>query len=55
MKVADLELRPATLDDAPFAADMHTALRPDDPAAGGGGLLIALQVRHAAEERHVTG
>jgi hypothetical protein len=31
MKVADLELRPATLDDASFAADMHTALRPDDP------------------------
>jgi hypothetical protein len=31
VKVADLELRPATLDDAPFAADMHTALRPDDP------------------------
>jgi RimJ/RimL family protein N-acetyltransferase len=32
MKVADLELRPATLDDASFAADLETALRPDDPA-----------------------
>lgn len=30
-KIADLELRPATLDDATFVADMHTALRPDDP------------------------
>jgi GNAT superfamily N-acetyltransferase len=32
MKVGDLELRPATLDDASFAADLETALRPDDPA-----------------------
>jgi RimJ/RimL family protein N-acetyltransferase len=32
MKVADLELRPATLDDARFAADLETALRPDDPS-----------------------
>src|SRR5437868_14290592 len=32
MKVADLELRAATLDDAGFAADMETALRPDDPS-----------------------
>jgi GNAT superfamily N-acetyltransferase len=31
MKVADLELRPATPDDAVFAADLYTALRPDDP------------------------
>lgn len=31
MQVADLELRPATLDDAAFAADLYTALRPDDP------------------------
>jgi GNAT superfamily N-acetyltransferase len=31
MKVADLQLRTATLDDAGFAADMYTALRPDDP------------------------
>ena len=30
MKVADLELRPATLDDAAFTADLYTALRPDD-------------------------
>jgi GNAT superfamily N-acetyltransferase len=30
MKIADLELRPATLDDAAFAADMYTAIRPDD-------------------------
>jgi GNAT superfamily N-acetyltransferase len=30
MNVADLELRPATLDDAAFAADLYTALRPDD-------------------------
>ena len=29
---ADLELRPATLDDAAFVSDMYTALRPDDPA-----------------------
>ncbi len=28
---ADLTLRPATLDDAAFAADMWTALRPDSP------------------------
>ena len=32
MKVADLELRAATLDDASFYADLETALRPDDPA-----------------------
>ena len=32
MKVADLELRPATLDDARFDADLDTALRPDDPS-----------------------
>jgi GNAT superfamily N-acetyltransferase len=32
MKVADLELRPATLDDASFGADLDTALRPDDPS-----------------------
>jgi len=32
MKVADLELRAATLDDASFDADLETALRPDDPA-----------------------
>ena len=32
MKVADLELRAATPDDAGFAADLDTALRPDDPA-----------------------
>jgi RimJ/RimL family protein N-acetyltransferase len=32
MKVGDLELRSATLDDASFAADLETALRPDDPA-----------------------
>jgi RimJ/RimL family protein N-acetyltransferase len=32
MNVADLELRPATLDDAAFAADLETALRPDDPS-----------------------
>jgi GNAT superfamily N-acetyltransferase len=32
MKVADLELRAATLDDAGFAADLETALRPDDPS-----------------------
>lgn len=31
MKAADLELRPATLDDARFAADLDTAVRPDDP------------------------
>jgi GNAT superfamily N-acetyltransferase len=31
MKVTDLELRPATLDDAAFTADLYTALRPDDP------------------------
>jgi GNAT superfamily N-acetyltransferase len=31
MTVADLALRPATLDDAAFAADMYTALQPDDP------------------------
>ncbi len=29
--VADLALRPATIDDAAFAADMWTAVRPDDP------------------------
>lgn len=32
MNIADLELRPATLDDARFAADLYTALRPHDPA-----------------------
>ena len=31
MKVADLELRPATLDDAAFVADVDTAVSPDDP------------------------
>ena len=31
MRIADLELRPATLDDASFSADLYTALRPDDP------------------------
>ena len=31
MKVADLELRPATLDDAAFVADVDTATHPDDP------------------------
>ena len=31
MKAADLELRPATLEDAGFAADLHTAVRPDEP------------------------
>lgn len=31
MTVADLALRPATLDDAAFAADLYTALQPDDP------------------------
>lgn len=31
MTAADLALRPATLDDAAFAADMYTALSPDDP------------------------
>ncbi len=30
MKVADLELRPATLDDAAFVADVDTAVFPDD-------------------------
>lgn len=32
LSVADLTLRPATLDDATFAADLQTTLRPDDPA-----------------------
>ena len=31
MKVADMELRPATLDDAAFVADVDTAVIPDDP------------------------
>jgi hypothetical protein len=31
MTIADLELRPATLDDARFVSDMYTALRPDAP------------------------
>ncbi len=31
MRIADLELRPATLDDASFSADLATAIRPDDP------------------------
>ena len=31
MKAADLELRPATLDDAAFVADVDTAVFPDDP------------------------
>lgn len=31
LTAADLALRPATLDDAPFAADMWTAIRPSDP------------------------
>ena len=31
MKVADLELRPATLDDAAFVADVQTDVHPDDP------------------------
>src|SRR5258708_12033691 len=30
-RIGDLELRPATMDDADFVADMYTALRPDDP------------------------
>lgn len=30
MRIADLELRPATAEDAAFVADMHTAVRPDD-------------------------
>jgi RimJ/RimL family protein N-acetyltransferase len=30
-KIADLELRPATPDDAGFVSDLYTALRPDDP------------------------
>jgi RimJ/RimL family protein N-acetyltransferase len=29
--IVDLVLRPATLDDAAFAADMYTGLQPDDP------------------------
>ena len=31
MKVADIDLREATLADAEFAADLETAVRPDDP------------------------
>ena len=31
MRVGDLDLRPASLDDAAFAADLLTAVRPDDP------------------------
>jgi hypothetical protein len=31
MKVADLELRPATLDDASLVADIDTEVHPDDP------------------------
>jgi len=31
MKVADLELRPASLDDAAFVADVDSAVIPDDP------------------------
>lgn len=31
IQAADLTLRPATLEDARFAADMWTAVRPDDP------------------------
>ncbi len=31
MKAADLELRPATLDDAAFVSDVDTAVSPDDP------------------------
>ena len=31
MKVADMTVRPATLADAEFVADMETAIRPDDP------------------------
>ena len=31
MKASDLELRPANVDDAAFAADLFTAVRPDDP------------------------
>jgi GNAT superfamily N-acetyltransferase len=31
MNASEFELRPATLDDAAFAADLYTALRPDDP------------------------
>lgn len=31
MTAADLALRPATLDDAAFAADLYTGLDPDDP------------------------
>ncbi|MEP7004276.1 MAG: GNAT family N-acetyltransferase [Chloroflexota bacterium] len=30
MRVGDLELRPATLDDATFSADLRTAVRPND-------------------------
>lgn len=30
-RVADLELRPATLDDAGLAADINTEAYPDDP------------------------
>ena len=31
MRVGDLELRPATLDDAPIVADIDTEVHPDDP------------------------
>ncbi len=31
VKVLDLELRPATADDAAFSADLYTAVHPDDP------------------------
>ena len=31
MRIADLELRPATLDDAPIVADIDTEIRHDDP------------------------
>lgn len=31
MKAADMTLRPATVEDAAFAADLETAVRPDDP------------------------
>ena len=31
VKVLDLELRPATADDASFSADLYTAVHPDDP------------------------
>ncbi len=35
MRIGDMELRPATLDDAALAADVDTELRPDDPTDPG--------------------